>query len=77
MGTYSISVCHFTYNTPHTKIVNDETKYFEIELTFINGDTATYEMTYDKFQKFLNKFYNDINFVIDDQLNTRYSDDIK
>ena len=38
----------------YTKIVNDETKYFEIELTFINGDTATYEMTYDKFQKLLN-----------------------
>ena len=61
----------------YAKIVNDETKYFEIELIFINGDTATYEMTYDKFQKLLNKFDDDINFVIDDQINTRFSDNIK
>ena len=61
----------------HTKPVDDETKYFEIEFTFTNGDTASYEMTYEKFQKILGKYDDDITFVIDDKLNTGFYENIQ
>ena len=37
---------------------------FNIEFIFTNGDSASYDVTYEKFQQLLEK-YDDLAFVID------------
>ena len=42
-----------------------DNQMFNIEFIFTNGDSASYEVTYDKFQQLLGKYDDDLAFVID------------
>ena len=46
------------------KIKMFDNQMFNIEFIFTNGDSANYDVTYEKFQQLLEK-YNDLAFVID------------
>ena len=45
-----------------------DNQMFNIEFIFSNGDSASYNVTYKKNQKLLEK-YDDLAFVIDDKFN--------
>ena len=55
----------------------DTRDLFNVEITFSNGDIENYEMTYEKFQHLIEKCDDKLSFVVDDELNTVYADDIK
>ena len=50
------------------KIKMYDHQLFNIEFIFTNGDSASYEVTYEKFQQLLEK-YDDLAFVIDNKVN--------
>ena len=55
----------------------DDRQLFNVEFTFSNGDKENYEMTYEKFQHLIEACDDKLAFVIDDELNTVFADEIK
>ena len=66
----------YKQNIPSRSAI-DENNLFNIEITFSNGDKENYEMTYDKFQQLIEKCDDKLSFIVDDELNTAYTKDIK
>ena len=54
--------------SPESK--TDDIQKFNVEFIFTNGDSASYDVTYEKFQQLLEK-YDDLAFVIDDKVNVQ------
>ena len=63
----------------HGKPYDDENEIqcFDIEFVFHDGTTKIYKTTYEKFQQLIEKCDDKLSFVVDDELNTVYADDIK
>ena len=55
----------------------DDRNLFNVEFTFSNGDKENYDMTYEKFQLLIEACDDKLAFVIDDELNTVFAEDIK
>ena len=62
-------------DVPSTSVI-DERKLFNVEITFSNGDKENYVMTYDKFQQLIESCDDKLAFVVDDELNTIFADQI-
>ena len=66
----------YDQEVPSASVI-DERNLFNVEFTFSNGDIENYEMTYKKFQQLIEKCDDKLSFIIDDELNTVYADEIK
>ena len=55
--------------SPQIKMFDNQ--MFNIEFIFTNGDSASYDVTYEKFQQLLEKYDDDLAFVIDDKVNVQ------
>ena len=65
----------YKQNIPSRSLV-DRRNLFNVEITFSNGDKENYVMTYDKFQQLIESCDDKLAFVVDDQLNTAYAEEI-
>ena len=63
-------------NIPSKSLI-DERNLFNVEFTYSNGDKENYAMTYEKFQQLIESCDDKLVFVVDDELNTVYAEDIK
>ena len=63
-------------DVPSTSAIDDR-KLFNVELTYSNGDKENYAMTYEKFQQLIESCDDKLAFVVDDELNTVFAEDIK
>ena len=55
---------------------DDEIQCFNIELVYHDGKTENHEMTYEEFQQLIEKCDAEIEFVVDDYINTAYSEEL-